>query len=290
MKLNFNIDKIFGIIIYCFWTFLIVFGIISLINPMWLVEVNRTDKEREMRYIISRAIRDSQEGKDSLAIEQYKYILTKLPDFPEAYSNMGVSYKKSGDFDKAVYCFNKALRFGTKDSANIFYNLKDIAVIRGDKQDEDLFFVLATKTNYSRIDNLVKQGNYYLNNKSWQKATNAYAKAIEARFDMKNYYRDMVEFAVRVYNKEPKDSSKYKVLYDTKITNDIYKLYDSILFKKIVLKDRGLAFNYNKIGYTLAKMNQFEVALGFFDKALEIIPDYEDAYYNKIFVSNMLNR
>jgi Flp pilus assembly protein TadD len=44
------------------------------------------------------------------AVDEYARVVELRPDFPEAYNNLGVAYRKKGNLDKALESFNRALK------------------------------------------------------------------------------------------------------------------------------------------------------------------------------------
>lgn len=50
------------------------------------------------------------QGKFAEAIQEYRSALDIVPDWAEAYNNLGYSYRMSGNFDKAILAYKEALR------------------------------------------------------------------------------------------------------------------------------------------------------------------------------------
>ena len=284
-------DKMVGYGLYGLWFFIVAFGLYSLSDPEWLTEANRENKKQEIKDIVHGGIHLSHQGKEIEAIEKYKEALSMLPDFTEASINLAVSYKRLKRYGDAINILHKAIAEDTLFAYAIYDHLTDIYHLTNKPDSADFYFHRSMESNPYIIEKAMKEGVYYFNLQNWGPALTAFEKAEKFRYDMQVYYHDMLYEALIRYTTNNPESNDYKIRDIRKILSEpfdenVFKSYDSTLFYQILNTDRGLAENYNKIGYVYAKTGNPDKSLGYFYKAVKIWPDYQDAISNIEYIKN----
>ncbi len=275
-------ERILSIMIGGVWAFIVIFAIVSLSEPDWLTMVSKKNKREEVGTMIKNGVALSRKGEEQKAIQTYKEALEIMPSFAEAKVNMGVSYKRLHKYDKAIELFREALAMSPPDSSNIYSNLGDVYSALGDTVKARKYFQKAMESEISIISRLMKEGNFYFRKKNWGKALKFYERCLNKRFDMKNHYISTLKKARVDYVREPKELKSIKSLLtesEKRINKRLHR-FDSSAFIKTVKQDKGLAVNYNKVGFCLARTGRFDEAIDCFYKALEVWSDYRDAKLN----------
>jgi len=116
------------------------------------------------------------QGKQALAIDQYKLALRKNPDDPFALYNLAVVYQDQGKLQEAIRLYQKILK-NTEDT-NSRINL---AAIYYDRGDRDLAFkglLTAAENNRDSAEPLSVRGEYLEREGSLEKAKSNYLKAL----------------------------------------------------------------------------------------------------------------
>ncbi len=273
-KLNMDYRKQHKIVFYLIislWFVIFIFAIVSLNNPKWLVDLTESNKKQEVLSIVSDGIELSSRHLETQAIHKYEKALDLIPDFAEAQINLAVSYKRMGKYKRAIIEFNKALNMCPDDSSNIYSNLKDIYLEYKDTLIAKSYFRKSINSTSNIITKLMKAGNFFLSMKELDSAYVYYNASLLKRLQMKTYY----EIALMKNNNES-------------LSDFIVKLYDKVLFNRMLNNDKGLAENYNKIGFVLALQKKYNTALSFFYKATSIWWGYRDANENIRYIKEKL--
>jgi tetratricopeptide (TPR) repeat protein len=281
-------DRFISIALIVIWISLVAFGIISLSNPRWLAETSYENKKEEVSELVREGIWLSKNNKENQAIQKFDEALEKIPDFVEAVINKGVSYKRMKMYDAAISEFMKALEMSPQDSSNTYSNLKDIYLNIGDTAKASEFFQKSIESSYLSIDKLIKKGNFYLSLKELDSALIAYNTALEKRFRIHTYYYDEL---YRAYKNEPDNQHIYKAIKNynpEKAKKDIRKYYDKKCFELNLYTDKGLAENYNQIGYVIALMGEYNKALEYFKMSVNVWKDYKEAHGNIRYINEKL--
>ena len=263
--------KIVFYLIISLWFVIFIFAIVSLNNPKWLVDLTESNKKQEVLSIVSDGIELSSRHLETQAIHKYEKALDLIPDFAEAQINLAVSYKRMGKYKRAIIEFNKALNMCPDDSSNIYSNLKDIYLEYKDTLIAKSYFRKSINSTSNIITKLMKAGNFFLSMKELDSAYVYYNASLLKRLQMKTYY----EIALMKNNNES-------------LSDFIVKLYDKVLFNRMLNNDKGLAENYNKIGFVLALQKKYNTALSFFYKATSIWWGYRDANENIRYIKEKL--
>jgi|GEM_PF-7027472 len=282
IKRNILPDRVISVVVIFIYSFLICFGIYSLTNPNWLVETSYKNKKEEVSSLVYKGIELSRKNQDKDAIKVFDEALAMIPDFVEAVINKGVSYKRMKRYDEALTHFEKSLTLSPFDSSNIYSNIKDIYLEKNDTVEADFYFRKAFETSHSTVDKYMKKGIHHYNIKNLDSSLASYYQALYYRKKMLTYYNDILV----------KESRKSITNYELRITNDeeLMNTYDSVSFKMNLNMDRGLAENYNKIGFILALQGNYNKALEYFYKAVSVWKDYRDANLNIQYIYEKMNK
>ncbi|MFH1052472.1 MAG: hypothetical protein V1779_16255 [bacterium] len=280
--INYLPDRIMSIGIIFIYIFLTIFGLYSLTNPQWLIDTSYTNKKEEVSSLVYQGVELSKKNFEREAIEKFDEALAMIPDFAEAMINKGVSYKRLRMYDLAIAEFERALSFSFFDSSNIYSNMKDIYLEINDTIKAEHYFNKAFETSHSTVDKYMKRGIHYYNMKNLDSSLASYQKALFYRQKMITYYKDILS----------KEHRKSKTKYQLRITNEkeVLRPYDSVCFKMNLDMDRGLAENYNKIGFIIALQGDYSKALEYFYKAVNIWKGYRDANSNIMYIYEKMNK
>jgi tetratricopeptide (TPR) repeat protein len=252
ININFKIDRIISYAVLSIYCFLIIFGLISLGQPDWLIAVSETNRKQEVGIIINQAILLSSKNQEYSAIKKYDKALSIIPNFSSAIVNKAISLKRLKKFDEAINLFEKVLENSDIDSSNIYSNLKDIYSSLNDTVRANKYFELSLETASSDIEKFMKIGNYFLSLKQYDSAYSAYSKVLKLRFNPETYYLYQIRLNINKYN------------INNDVSNYDKNIFDEQLFLLNLNLDKGLAENYNKMGFIHALNGEYESALKFF--------------------------
>jgi tetratricopeptide (TPR) repeat protein len=278
ININFKIDRIISYAVLSIYCFLIIFGLISLGQPDWLIAVSETNRKQEVGIIINQAILLSSKNQEYSAIKKYDKALSIIPNFSSAIVNKAISLKRLKKFDEAINLFEKVLENSDIDSSNIYSNLKDIYSSLNDTVRANKYFELSLETASSDIEKFMKIGNYFLSLKQYDSAYSAYSKVLKLRFNPETYYLYQIRLNINKYN------------INNDVSNYDKNIFDEQLFLLNLNLDKGLAENYNKMGFIHALNGEYESALKFFYNSVNIWSDYQDANLNIQFVNEKMRK
>lgn len=283
-----NLDSVISAGLLSLWGVLAIFAIYSAAEPDWLAETNFSEKKDEVADILRRGISHYAEGEDAESEAAFLEALEILPDLPEAEANLGLLYASQGRFDEAERRLKRALTLEGADSSGICDILVDLYIEKNNFVKAEYYFQKSIETNPSIIDRLMKAGNYYIIRARWEKALPPLERALDERFVMDNYFRDMALHSLRKYELNENQTAVAKRLLDKPLTMKYLSRFDKRLFEKLVNMDKGLAINHNKTGFALANLGHYRKSLLHFEKAVGIWGEYKDARENIHYVRTKL--
>ncbi|MBI4646279.1 MAG: tetratricopeptide repeat protein, partial [Bacteroidia bacterium] len=79
---------------------------------------------------INRGIGYRKSGDYNKAIQDYSKAIEIKPDFAEAYNSRAIAYNKSGDYNKAIQDYKKAIDLDPKDAGN-YLNFSEFNIVTG---------------------------------------------------------------------------------------------------------------------------------------------------------------
>lgn len=272
-------NMVISILILLIYATLLIFGITSLISPNWLRDLSKAGRVGEavtMQYYGDHFLNT---GDYEMAIIQYNKALLINPEMAEAHINRGVAYKLAGDYESALKSFEKGLEFEDALQDATYYNMAEIYQEQ-DKPDMAIqHFLKSAELAPFPLMSYQKAGEIMNNRAQWREATETFNKALANAFTMENCYLGMLKRDYHLFA-DTITRMKIKKLLDLGISSIDLSSYDEIVFNDALRRDPLLAGIYNQFGYTFAMTENYEKAIEFFNIALQIRPDFQNARSN----------
>ncbi len=290
-KIKYNIyDKGIALMLLSVWAFLLVFSLVYFLNPYILLEQTEVERKKEAADKVYLGIYHTNQGEFQEALKNYNEALEIYPNYAEAFINLGITYKTFKDYPAAKQYLFKALAADSSLKLNIYNNLYDISVLENRPDSIHKYLNASIESNAYLIEKYMQIGTGYLNKQIFDSALAAYQTALKHRTDIKSQYHDMLVFAYLNYSNIKAYQKDIKALLSSGSLNFDIKRYDEAAFRAALNTDNDLALNYNRIGFCLARLENYEQALEFFKEAIKIDPSYPDALDNIKYVEKILEK
>lgn len=287
MKITEN--KIITFAILFIWGFLVVFGVLTLIQPSWLVELSDPGKNVEAITIKNSGDNYLKNNEYPQAIDQYKKALKLVPDLKSAIANLGIVYQRAGKYSKAVIVFNQLLTMNPEYPEIIYFNLANIYEKTNKPDDAIKSYVLSAKNSSNPENAYQKAGRLYMKAKDWENAIYCFRLAIENKQNIENSYKSMLINQQKTLSDTANEFTKIS----DKIKNESYKQhlseFDITIFNSLLASDINLAKTYNNLGYCLALQEKYTESKYYLEIAIKIDPRYTDAVNNLKAVENFIS-
>ena len=274
-----KIDKAIRLLMTIIWGVIIIFGILTIIQPVWLQNLSEPGKEAEAIDLKNMGDVFLKEKNYQKAITLYQTALEIYPELSSAYGNLAICYAQLGKADMA----------------------------------EDIIMGLIERLperDYIGYQNL---GDMYFNQKEYDKARRFYQKSRRSH----PFPAEVIKFigfcskelgekekALKYYNHSITEMTSFELLYRGSIKNEIYKHREaeySDKLKKLLndaneklnlshycekalhyinSKDPEIAKIYNEIGIIYYQMGDIKSAKLSFERGLKIDPSNQNMIRN----------
>ncbi len=295
-------DKIIIIGLFIIWGTLIVFGVFTLIQPQWLVELAKPGRTEEAMVNINagnsylyKANKKNLMQDYQLALTNYQAALKIDTSNIEALANTGVTYLYMNRLDEAKATFEKCLIIDTNSRYHTYVYLGDVYERKGEIEKALEYYLLSAQTHPDPAYPLRKAGlfNIRLNNNDeaikYLKQSIAMAKSFE------NSYRStLAEARFNIINSNDTVNLEIisKELQKPDFTEDV-KRYDKIIFEQMLKKSKDLGYAYMYLGDAYFSKSQFDSAYINYQQSLtynsvliERIKDKKAFAYNQMALHN----
>jgi len=253
-----KIDKYISYIILCSFLILIIFGIATLFNPDWLMNISESGRKTEANTSFEYANKLMYEGDFELAISNYNNALKIDKDNRNIYGNLSIAYTKIGNFEMAESCL--------KDVERLSEGLDSIALFIHYLSYADLELAKADKLIVNRLDptvNLKNALNYYL------QAITQMPFDISARYKYSSIAMMLSNDSVAIdtYKETLAMDQQSEVFYFASLYDEYLSFVtnsddeNAVLLAAIIDSDKDVDWNrYDTISFTLNDLNQKQTA------------------------------
>ncbi len=270
-------DKIIRFALLAIWGILILFGIISLFQPAWLIDISAAGRISEARDYQKAGNAFIQKSNFKAAAAQYIKAIKIQPDLSDAYGNLGICYTQLKRYDEAIKIFNHLLKTDNENMHTNYYNLADIYKRKGNVNLAIESYIKAAQSNPFPIYSYQYLGELYLKIEQWKLAIEAFKLALNNKLTMENSYYGMLKGVKKSSLEEPDILESVNSYLDSSIDPNIY---DIKTFDLALTKNREIAKTYNLLGYAYFKNNDLIKAKSNYETALSIWPKFSEAKRN----------
>jgi tetratricopeptide (TPR) repeat protein len=253
-----KIDKYISYIILCSYLILIIFGIITLFNPDWLIKISEYGRKTEANTPFDYANKLMYEGNFELAITNYNESLNIDKDNRNTYGNLSIAYTKIGNFEMAESCLKEVERLSEGlDSTALFIHYLSHA---------DLELAKSEKLNFQGLNPTINLEN----------ALNYYHQAINLMpFDISIRYKycsiammlNNDSIAIETYEETLAIDQKIETFYFASLYDEYLTFViniddeNAVLLSAIINTDKEIDWNrYDTISFKLNSKNQKQTA------------------------------
>ncbi len=283
-----TINGYISLCIIFIYTGLVLFGLVSIFEPNWLKDLSGTGRVSEAVTMHTYGDQFLNKQAYDIAITQYRKALKINPDMPEAWINMGVALKQKKDYEDALLAFDKALDYPDVPHDATYYNIAEIYQEQNKPEDAVAYFLKSATTAPFPMVSYQKAGEILNNKGKWNRAFEVFNMALENAFTMKNCYLGMLKRDYHLYDDTLVKHNIGRYLERGMEQTD-FAVYDEKAFQDALSRDPHMAGCYNQFGYTFAMTGDYQRAIEYFNKALQIKPDFQNARSNLNAAWNMMN-
>ena len=216
------------------------------------------------------------------AISDFTKAIEIDPNYPFAYANRGLAYTYRKDLTRAILDYNKAIELEPKLA--VYTNRGCAYANQGNISQAISDFTKAIELNPNDAYAYTNRGLAYASQKNFAQAISDSAKAIEInpKYAEAYYSRGLAYCGTKEYDKAQQDMHKAQELgyvIDPKILDAIKKTSESkysVVGSVVKIAEEA----YSK-GCEYSKNGNYDQAISEYTKAIEINPNYEQAYGNR---------
>jgi tetratricopeptide (TPR) repeat protein len=264
------------------WVVLMLFGVVSYLNPKWLQELSRPGIRVEARDYKDYGDDQLRRQEYWMAIAQYEQSLRIEPDQVGVLVNLAIAYSRAGNSGRGIEILKGALmKEGSRaNKVALYYNLGDLLARQGEMDEaleqyrEALSFAVRQDRVYERI------GSIHLAAKRYKEAREAFELVLAKQLDPCLSYRDMLQQSVDHY----KDRAVHLAVIEEQLARDIraedLARYDLEVIRRMQQSDLEIARTHDRLAMVCAQLGDIPAAIEHLEKLLDIIPDDTTAKEN----------
>ncbi len=273
------IDKHFFYLLVAIYLFIITGAVITFVSPLWLKTISSEGRKNEAITYVNYGDYFLNSGSYNKAVVQYKKAIEIDSDIQEAYVNISIAYNKLNDLKIALQYSKKALKYEDKPLYATYFNIADIYKKNKQNKAAIKYYLKAAKVANFPIRAYHQAGELLNNSNNWDAAKQAFDKAINNKYTIKNCYYGMLNRDIKLFEQEDAKQEIRKQI-EVGIDNLDLQEYDKLAFDKALNNDGELAGIYNQYGFAFAMQGNMTKAVEYFELSLKRKSTFEDAKKN----------
>ncbi|MCF7913137.1 MAG: tetratricopeptide repeat protein [Candidatus Cloacimonetes bacterium] len=282
-----KIDFSIRIILYLIWGGLIVFGIISLLQPAWLTDISKLGRESEAYDLKKMADNLMAEENFEGAISTYQEAIKRDPELQDAMGNMAIAYSKQGKTDLAEKTLKELIAKLPERDYIGYLNLADISMTRKDYAQAREYYQKSLPNNPFPGEAYKFAGFCSKELGELELSLQYYNQAIGTKSDFKRLYTGSILRDLYSTGNSEETQQILEELYEQESSEEILKKYDEKSLHYVLNHDPEISKIYNEMGVIYHKMGKNELSNRAFRTALSIDPRNENARKNIRIVSKI---
>jgi len=269
-------DYVVPIAIFGVWTVLIIFGILTMLQPKWLADVGdkgRTEEALSLKGQADNVLRARQFAK---SIKLYENVLRIDPEQKDAIGNIALAYRELGNYKKALKLFNGLIRKYPEQAHLNYINVAELYLKTDDKVMAAEYYKKAAEVSPEPDYACFRAAQFLIDLELYEEALVLINKGVNFRTSIRERYHGSLErdhYVVR--NKDGMQEIVEDLLL---IPTDKINItqYDSVFFENSLKKDKDLSRAYYYYGLSQIGLNNDEEAERYFESALMINPKFPE--------------
>jgi len=273
-------DKIISVAIVSIWVFMLLFAILTLIQPSWLEQAASAGVKVEAA--TKKRAGDLYLGKKEYvnAIALYNQALQLDSTMKGAEANKAMAFFSMGNYQEAIKVYRELLKQQPDYPDLVYYNLAEIYSKTGNKKEALECYINASKTAAYPAKDYRRAGKLLMDEKKWEAAAEQFQLALDNSPTPQNLYRSMLKKSLTEFKDSPDTKQVIQQSLDRYNYNNWMADYDTTLLNSLLNQDFEMAKTYNYLGYCYAMTGNYDDAAQYFKHALKIEPNYTDAIDN----------
>jgi tetratricopeptide (TPR) repeat protein len=277
----------FTLSLFFVWLLLIFFAFVAATEPPWLKKLAHYGREDESRSMKEYGDRFMREKNYAMAIAQYQRALEIKPDFAEAMVNMSIAYNITGRGEQGLRILRDALKTGSIRSGPIYFNMADILVSQGKKEEAIELYRKSMGVEVEEEMVWGRLGVMYLENNQLENARDAFERALEIQTAPTTPYLNMAKTSLLLYEKDDEHRPVIEAMLEDDIGIDDLGAFDLRIIDTINDSDPEIAKTYNHLGAIYARLGDLDRAIAHFERSDRIWPGNIDARKNLPLLKSM---
>jgi len=268
------------VILLLIWGGLIVFGIITLLQPDWLTDISKIGKESEAMDLKKMGDDLMSEKQFNEAISVYQKALDRNPELYEALGNMAISYARLGKIDMAEKTLIKMINLIPERDYIGYLNLGEIYLGQEDYQKAREYYQQSLFTNPFPEDAYKFAGFCSKQLGDLELALQYYNQAISKMSDFEQLYKGSLQ---RDHYRLKKNAEALQQVQDLMAVDDVSEIlakYDEKVLHYLQSHNPENSKIYNEMGIIFHNLGNVEMAKRALQKAINIDPRNKKARDN----------
>ncbi|MFH2142038.1 MAG: tetratricopeptide repeat protein [Bacteroidota bacterium] len=288
---NYMYDKAIRGFLFGIWSILIIFGILTLLQPKWLIELSKPGRKTEVQTRIDKgneylftAYKNKSTDNYTIAVQNYTEALEIDPLNMDALSNLGVAYLYLNQLDKAKNVFDKCLEIDTISKYHFYTYLGDYYERKNDIENALSYYLMTEKIHPYPSYPMRKAGLLYFKLNKYNESIDYLNQSIAEELSFKNFYKAQL-IEARYISLLAKDSANIKTIENelkkNSLDDDLMR-YDKYIFEQTSKSNVNIAFAYMYLGEVYLTKSEYASAIENFQHCLQYQPKFIDKIRNKL--------
>ncbi len=206
--------------------------------------------------------------------------LNIMPEYAEAYMNLGILYHLNDDSKNAILNFRKALEIGTKQDDLIYNNLGMVYGEMGDNKTAIEMFERALTSEVKVLPIYRNIAQTYIAMGDYPAAIETYKKAISNHPTSRVLYAEMLLNTKKISEEEDDVAVADSLIQKGVVAEDLEE-FDETIIDEYNRKDPKIVEDYLELGKVYETTGAVEEAAESYMKAIDYAQD-KSSYYNKL--------
>ncbi|HPS26785.1 MAG TPA: tetratricopeptide repeat protein [Bacteroidales bacterium] len=273
------------------WGILGIFGIFTLMQPQWLIDLSAPGRTEEALTNITagnsflyQGKAENSELKFKKALENYQKALEIDPDNYEATANMGITYLYLNQLDQAKKTFEHCLKKDTIHNHHTYTYLADIYERQGEIAKALEYYQKSLEKHPNPAYPLRKAGLLSQRLFNSEDAIKYLKQSIEATNSFENEYRATLMDASYKLLKDNDTLNLAIIDKELKKNNysEVLNRYDTTIFKQVLKNSKDLGYAYMYLADAYFSKTQFDSAYACYQKSSQYHPALIEKFKDKM--------